>query len=171
MDEGKLKQLKDIFDTLNATKREDGEKDDNATVIQEPPKKTKQVRKKREYTDEQKEAMHERMKSMREKSLAKRQAKAQEKKGATPKVVDEPKAVIKQAEPANDIEILKKELNDLKAKLNTPKQEVKTEEKPKPIIPLLSKAPPPAQPPAQPPAPPPPSVNDILGKWGRKRFK
>jgi hypothetical protein len=96
MNAEKLKQLSEIFANISVDEKE-------------PEKPEKKARKKREYTDEQKEKMRERMAKMREISLAKRQAKAEEKRINPPK---------KTAEINNDVNELKTELEELKKLLH-----------------------------------------------------
>lgn len=93
MDAEKIKQLSEIFSNMSVDTKD----------TEKPEKKP---RKKREYTDEQKEKMRERMAKMREASLLKRQAKAQEKKKNPPKKIND------------EVDELKKELENLKLKLS-----------------------------------------------------
>jgi len=190
MDDTKLQKLKDIFfNALQDTENPEptvaeptvAEPTVAEPVAEEPPKKAKRVRKKREYTDEQRHEMKARMAVLREKGLLKRQAKAAAKKEDQKLIIDDTKAVKTQvAEIHNkvtDIDNIRNELKLLKEQFaSNTKKEVAA-----PIKPLLSKteikAPVETRPPVVvapkpvvqiPPPPPPPSVSDILNKYTRR---
>lgn len=93
MDPEKIKQLSEIFSNMSVDSKD----------TEKPEKKQ---RKKREYTDEAKQKMQQRMAKMREASLLKRQSKAEEKKKNPPKKIND------------EVDELKKELENLKLKLS-----------------------------------------------------
>jgi hypothetical protein len=181
MDKDKIKKLAELFTTMSA----DDKPDDKATdTPAEKAPKEKKPRKKRTYTEEQKQELAERMRKMREKSLEKRQAKAVENKNNKPKKVQEEVKELKTK--MSDIDILKNEINNLKATISKSKEEKEPPIK-EPIKPLLSTTPEKAPPkqnavvketpkpivklPPPPPPKPEPSVRDILNLYGkRKRY-
>jgi len=174
MDKDKIKKLAELFTTMSA---DDKPAETPTEKPDEKAPKEKKPRKKRTYTEEQKQELAERMAKMRAKSLEKRQARAVENKNNKPKKIQQEVKDIKTK--MSDIDIVKNEINNLKATISKSNEADKTPIK-EPIKPVLStmpeKAPketakPIVKLPPPPPAKPEPSVRDILNLYGkRKRF-